>query len=118
MQPVEGVISASMLVELARDASEGKLQGDSEVLEELDKEADRRRKQDAKESLKEWKEWAVGSAKGGGKAAHAFSRRTLSSPTPLLNESGHPVCGQEALSFLLQVWTPLWVAAGRGAHHP
>ncbi len=57
----------------------------------------------------------MGSVKGGGKAAHAFSRRTLSSPTSLLNESGHPVCGQEALSFLLQVWTPLWIAAGRGA---
>eukprot|EP00959_Pyramimonas_sp_CCMP1952_P156907 3281109-Pyramimonas_sp.AAC.1 len=74
-----------MLVELARGASEGQLQGDSEVLEELDKGVCRRRKQDAKESLR-----AVGSVKGGGKAAHAFSRRILSSPTSLLNESGHP----------------------------
>ena len=114
----DGPLSPAILEHLAAVAAEGHLDFGDRISGELDDEVNGRRKQDAKASLKEWRTWAVQSTKGGGKAAHAVSRRALSSCSSLLDESGRPVCGQDALDHFLTVWGDLWQVDGRGALHP
>eukprot|EP00959_Pyramimonas_sp_CCMP1952_P068233 1423941-Pyramimonas_sp.AAC.1 len=45
--------------------------------EQLDTHVDSLRGQDSKDSLARWKAWASESAQKGGRAAHAFSRKSL-----------------------------------------
>ncbi|CAK0885457.1 unnamed protein product, partial [Prorocentrum cordatum] len=69
---------------------------------------------DAAAARRQWQAWAKGSATGGGKLAHRFSKpEPLAKATLVTADEGEggalPVNGDEAVRHCLKEWLPLWL---------
>ena len=92
-------------------------------IEQLDKYIDGLRRQDSKDSLERWRSWASDSVLKGGRAAHAFSRKSLSDRSCQfsipVDEVDLPLNGDQAVQALIDQWLPLWYQERReGQEHP